>query len=244
VGVAALGLVLFSVAKDRSTTPEERSADSLIALVDPREDAGADLDRGPAEDRSGYVPAQRSRPRASGFSGVTVPSGTGIPVRVGTHLSSEHAAVGDSWTGYVTDDVYANGRLVVPSGSQVRGTVVAARPAERGSRASIQLAMSRLEIGGHSYRVRGGSEPVVAGSPRARNVGGIAAGTAAGALIGKAVSGSGKGAVIGGVVGGAATGAAVAKSKGYQAVIREGAMMTFTLRTSVTVSRRAIDLAS
>jgi hypothetical protein len=237
VGVAALGLVVFSIAKNNALTVDERSADSLIA-IDPREDVGTGL--GGAAQRD----PEPAPPRATGFGRVSIPSGTGVPVRVETRISSEHASVGDSWSGYVTDDVYARGRLVVPSGSRVSGTVAAARPAERGHRAMIQLALSRLHIGGQSYRVRGGSEAVIAGSTRARNLGGIAAGTAAGALIGKAVSGSGKGAVIGGVVGGAASGAAVAKSKGYQAVIREGASMTFTLRSPVSVSRRAIELAS
>lgn len=149
--------------------------------------------------------------------------------------------MGDTWSGVVTDGVYADGRLVIPAGSTVSGTVVAVRPAERGDRAMLQLGISRVHVGGRSYRARGGSEPVIAGSPRARNLGAIAGGAAAGALLGKAVSGSNKGAAIGGVVGGTVAGAAVAKSKGWQVVLKGGTEMTFTLRQSVSVSKAAVN---
>jgi hypothetical protein len=78
---------------------------------------------------------------------------------------------------------------------------------------------------------------VVAGSPRARNVGAIAGGTAAGALIGRAVGGSTRSTVIGGLVGGTAAGAAVAASKGYQAKIDAGEPVSFTTSSSVRIRR-------
>jgi hypothetical protein len=105
----------------------------------------------------------------------------------------------------------------------------------------LQLALSRLTIGDRSYRVRGASEPVIAGSPRARNLGAIAGGAAAGALIGRTVSGSGKGTLVGGLLGGAVASGVVAKSKGWQVVLKAGTPLTFTLRQSLAVSKRAVN---
>jgi len=167
---------------------------------------------------------------------VTLPSGTPVRVTLATNITSETASAGDSWSGTVREPVVVNGRTVIPEGSMVSGTVSAARPAQRGSRAMLDLAMTSVEINGRSYRVRGGTPAIVAGSPRARNLGAIAGGAAAGALVGRAVSGSGKGTLIGGVVGGAAATGVVAKSKGYQVHLEPGTSLTFT--TSETVALR------
>ena len=241
VGVAAVSLAVFSISREHSGTPQ--GTDTLLSVnpIEPGNTLAPSQEYpqpGTAPREVAPAPMRREAPFAAGL---TVPAGTGIPVRVETHLSSEHATVGDTWSGVVTQRVYANGRLVVPSGSRVTGTVSAVRPAERGHRAMLQLAMTRLSIGDHTYRARGGSAPIIAGSPRTRNVGAIAGGTAAGALLGKAMSGSGKGALIGGLVGGAVSTGVVAGSKGWQAVVREGTPMTFTLRQSVTVSKRAVN---
>lgn len=168
--------------------------------------------------------------------GTTVPSGTPLSIAVNTDITSK-AAVGQTWHGEVTADVYEDGRLVIPAGSSIRGTVRVAQPAERGDRAQLQLGLSSITVAGRSYPISGRSELIVAGSPRARNVGAIAGGTAAGALLGKAIGGSTKGTVIGGVVGGAAATAAVAKSKGYQAKIDAGDRVSFTTTRSVTIRR-------
>ncbi len=168
-------------------------------------------------------------------AGTTVPSGTAVAVSVNTLISSETAKVGDTWTGVVKDPVMVDGRTIIPAGSTVTGTVTEVTPAARGSRASLDLAMSSVEVNGRSYDLHGGTESIVAGSTRARNLGAIAGGAAAGALIGKAVGGGGKGALIGGLLGGAAAGGAVAKSKGYQVVIKEGTGITFTTTESVAI---------
>ena len=65
------------------------------------------------------------------------------------------------------------------------------------------------------------------GSTRTRNLGAIAGSAGAGALIGRAIGGSGKGALIGALVGGAAATGAVAKSKGFQATVKEGVELVF-----------------
>jgi hypothetical protein len=160
--------------------------------------------------------------------GLGLAAGTPVAVSLHTSLSSKTAYAGQSWSGVVTEPVYRNGREVIPAGSTVRGVVAVAQPAERGSRATLQLALRSVSVNGRSYSLRGSSEAVTAGSPRLRNVGAVAGGAAAGALLGKAIGHSGKATLIGALIGGGAGTAAVAASHGYQATIAAGREVQFT----------------
>ena len=163
-------------------------------------------------------------------TGLTVPAGTAIEVRVNDAISSKEAHVGDAWSGSVV-----NGPNGVPTGSVVRGTVTGALPAKKGDRAMLDLGVTSVTVGEHQYAVRAGTEPIIAGSPRARNLGAIAGSAAGGALIGKAVSGSNKGAMIGAVVGGGVATGVVAASDGYQVLLKPGTRLTFITSEAVAV---------
>jgi hypothetical protein len=206
--------------------PQTVTAQDPIALAQPQEKPAGDLTP-QIQFRSAprVTRTQRNDGRAASL---LLPSGTPVAVALNTSLSSKTAQVGEAWSGTVTEPVYRNGREVVPAGSTVHGIVAVATPAERGNRATLQLAMRLIVVNGRSYAVRGSSEAVVAGSPRLRNVGAVAGGAAAGALIGKAIGHSTKSAVIGAVIGGGASTAVVAASKGYQATIAAGREMEFT----------------
>lgn len=166
---------------------------------------------------------------------LTLPSGTAIDVTLATLLSSETAGVGTAWNGSTRNASVVDGRNVIPAGSSVSGTVTSVRPARKGDRAMLDLGLASVTVDGRSYHVRGGTEAIIAGSPRARNLGAIAAGTAAGALVGKAVSGSSKGTLIGAVVGGGAATGVVSQTKGWQVVLKEGTPLTFTTSQAVAV---------
>jgi len=168
-------------------------------------------------------------------SELTLPSATSIDVMLGTQVSSETAGVGDTWSGTLQHASVVDGRNVIPAGSSVSGTVTGVRAARKGDRAMLDLGLTTITVGGHSYRVHGSTEAVIAGSPRARNLGAIAGGVAAGALIGKAVSHSNKGTIIGGLIGGAATTGAVSQTKGWQVVLKQGTLLTFTTDQAVAV---------
>jgi hypothetical protein len=167
--------------------------------------------------------------------GVTLAAGTPIEVAVSTQISSETAHAGDSWTGEVKQAVIVGDRVVIPAGSTVTGVVAGSLAAETGNRAMLLLEVRSVNANGKTIAVEAPTDSIIAGSPRARNIGAVAGGAAAGALIGKAVGG-GKGALIGGLVGGAAATGAVAKSKGYQVVVKEGTVLTFTVQRSVNVT--------
>ena len=160
----------------------------------------------------------------------TVPSGSTLEITLGTPLSSETSKAGSAWSGTVL-----TGLEGIPAGSSVSGTVTSVTPAKKGDRAMLDLGLTSIHVDGHNYPMHGSTEAIIAGSPRARNLGAIGAATVAGAVVGHQVGGSDKGTVIGGLIGaGAATGV-VSQSKGWQVGLKSGTPLTFTTSQSVAV---------
>ena len=146
---------------------------------------------------------------------------------MGSALTSETATVGQEWTGSIAEAVVVGSMAPFPAGSVVHGVVDGALAAKAGDRAVLVLRVTSIEANGKTLNIGATADSIVAGSTRTRNVGGVAAGAAAGALIGRAIGGGGKGALIGGLLGaGTATGV-VAKSKGFQATVKEGTELVF-----------------
>jgi hypothetical protein len=186
--------------------------------------------------RSDQPVAQNGTSKSSDrVASLTLPSGTSIDVTLATPLTSETAGVGTAWTGSIRSTTALNGHNVIPAGSSVTGTVTAAKPAQKGDRAMLDLGLSSITVGDHTYRVLGSTEAVIAGSPRARNLGAIGAATVAGAVIGHQIGHSDKGTVIGGLIGGAAATGVVSQTDGYQVVLKAGTPLTFTTSEAFAV---------
>ena len=234
------------------------SSDSLLATnpveqpsgsITPTTDMNQQQQTPPAESAPATKPASTSskpRPRPAANNpapardaGVRVDAGTALDISIDTKLSSETVNVGDTWSGTIKENVIVGDRVVFPAGSVVSGVVTesveAGAAKSAGKTASLGLSVTAITVNGNKHAIEAGTEPIVAGSARARNIGAVAGGAAAGALIGRAVGGSGKGALIGGLLGGAAGAGAAAKSKGYQVVIKEGTVLTFKVNAPVTV---------
>lgn len=248
--LSAAGLLLgaFALAgcgQNASNQAADTMADSLLAsspIEQPEGDITPQTDyQEPVAQTPTPAPKPTAKPRTKTTTtttttttkpvdtGVTLAAGTPIDVAVALQLSSETAKVGDTWSGQVKENVIVGDRVVIPAGSTVSGIVSTVETAEKGSRASLGLAVQSVSVNGKSTAVNASTEPIVAGSTRARNLGAIAGGAAAGALVGKAVGGGGKGALIGGLIGGATATGAVAGSKGYQVVLKEGTVLTFNV---------------
>src|SRR5262245_16221487 len=103
----------------------------------------------------------------------TIPAGTALDVRLGSTMSTENVRPGEVWSGNLTRAVVIDGREVIPAGSAVEGTVLASVAARSGSRARMQLAVRAVRVESRRVSVHANAEPVIAGSPRARNVGAI-----------------------------------------------------------------------
>ena len=174
---------------------------------------------------------------------MTAATGTRVPLAASESISTRQAKPGDAFSATVGQDVKdASGHVVIPAGSAVQGTVVAAEPAPNPS------STGRLELAVHSITVRGASYPVDATveskdtvmqgrgvtKADAAKVGG---GAVAGAIVGKLLGKNTKGAVIGGAIGAAAGAAAARASRDIDVVLPKGATITVRLTKPLTVKR-------
>jgi hypothetical protein len=116
-------------------------------------------------------------------SSSSVLSGTRIKVALASNISSETARVGDSWRGTVTENVMTPNDGAIPPGSEVEGVVAAVTSAERGVRGMLELGVLRIRVNGYVEAIAASTEPVIAGSSRARNLGAIGGGSAESARV-------------------------------------------------------------
>lgn len=165
----------------------------------------------------------------------TLDTGTDIQVRLEQSLSSRTARLEDRFEATVVRPIRSGGRVVIPSGSRVRGIVTAAEPAERPAKAGqLDLTFDTLTLPGGSRldmrtRVISIKEDIDRGDT-ARKAG---MGALLGAVLGRVVGGT-KGALIGLVVGG---GGAIVATKGDDVELPEGSVLTLRLERPLNVRR-------
>jgi hypothetical protein len=92
-----------------------------------------------------------------------------------------------------------------------------------------------VTVDGRSYALTADTEPIVAGSKRAKKIGAIAGGAAVGGLIGGAAGGK-KGALIGGLLGGAA-GYGLTRNALRTLQLKPGTVVDFTTRQELVARR-------
>jgi peptidoglycan hydrolase-like protein with peptidoglycan-binding domain len=180
-------------------------------------------------------------------------TGTIVPLRMNTTLSSETSQVGQTWSATVFQDVLVNGQLVIPRGSTVEGHVVRVDDADRfGESGKLSIDFDRIVFPNGSrleninamltsldpsLRAQIDNESRIIGKDRSfkQNVFFIGGGAGAGALIG-AVAGGGSGAGIGAGAGAAAGLLFSALRKGREAVVPAGTEFGMELLAPVSVS--------
>jgi len=144
---------------------------------------------------------------------VTLPEGTVLTVRLNETVSSKSNNSGDKFTGTVEEPVEAEGKVVIPKGSEVTGTVTDAKPLGKikGS-ASLRLVLNSVTVKDAKYDIETSAvaRSLQGKGKRTAEIGG--GGAALGGIIG-GLAGGGKGAALGilagggaGVAGGAFTG--------------------------------------
>jgi hypothetical protein len=165
-----------------------------------------------------------------------LPEGTEMTVRLEQPLSSRTARVEDRFDATVARPVYVDGRVVVPDGSRVQGTVTVADSAQRPARGGkLSLSFDRLylddgstvDLGARIVQVR---EDVGSGGTVKQG----AIGAAIGGILGKVIGGT-KGAIVGVLLGGA--GGAITSS-GDDVELPEGTVFTLQLDRAATVPAR------
>jgi len=185
-------------------------------------------------------PARTSEPPATArvpqFEEVVLPAASVMGLEVETTLSSEHARIEDRVDARVTRDVMADGRVAIPAGSRVIGSVTVVerggkikQPARLGVRFHTLVLADGREISlGTEPIYREGESPA---ADSARKIGGAAIG---GAILG-AIIGGGKGAVIGGATGAAGGSAVVMAGDRNAATLTPGTVVNVRLATPATI---------
>jgi hypothetical protein len=176
-------------------------------------------------------------PPAPEFIEITVPPDAVLGLQIERTISSELARVEDKVEARVTRDVRVDGRVAIPAGSTVKGSVT---EVDRGSRLK---GKARLAVRFHTVVLADGTQlnlktdPVVregqsSTGQTAAKVGGAAIG---GAILG-AILGGGKGAAIGAAAGGAGGTAAAMANQSDPATLTAGSNVSVRMQAPVTVA--------
>lgn len=186
-------------------------------------------------------PATRPTPAPAAAATRTAAAGSFLDLAVSDTLSSRTTKVGDAFTASVVTDVKdANGRVVIPAGSTVHGSVAEVKPAPNPSTpGTLTLSLTSVTVGGASYPIEAridSLETVRAGrGVSGGDVAKVGAGAAAGAILGRVLGKNTKGAVIGGVVGGVVGAGVATQTKDADIVLPKGAHINASLVSAVTV---------
>ncbi len=174
---------------------------------------------------------------------LTVAAGTHVALSASDTITSRTAKAGDAFTATVTSDVRdAAGRVVIPAGSTVSGTITEVKPAPNpNSTGTLRLAINSVTVRGASYPLEASidsAETVMKGrGVTAAEAGRVGGGAVAGAIAGRIIGKNSKGAIIGGVVGAAAGAAVSAKMRDVDIVLPKGAHVVITLSKPLSVKR-------
>jgi hypothetical protein len=223
--------------RDRTPAPQSTQAVAPVAppVVPPAAPVAASVIEAKPDPPRPADP-QPELPRPPQFEELVLPASSVIGLQVETALSSERARLEDRVDARVTRDVLVNGRVAIPAGSRVFGSVTLV---DRGGKVK---GTARLGIRFHTLVLADGSEVALNTEPfyrdgespagdSAKKIGGA---TAVGAILG-GILGGGKGAVIGGATGAAGGTAAAMAGDRNAAVVAAGSIVTVHLSAPATI---------
>ena len=161
-----------------------------------------------------------------------IPVGTEFDVRLQTRLNSGTARVEDRFDATTIVPYERNGRVLVPSGSVMRGVVDSVTPATRGvnRKGELTLIFDRFSIDGRTYSIRA---TVIRALEAEADTGRVAAGAGVGAIIGGILGGV-RGALAGILIGGGGT---VAATEGNEVDLAPGTVLRVRLDASLDVAQ-------
>jgi hypothetical protein len=168
---------------------------------------------------------------------VTIPTGTVLPVRLGTAVASDSSHAEDRVRGTLRRAIVIDGVQVLPAGTTLLGHVTSAeRSARVKGRASIAFRFTQLDQPGDAGRVaiRTGVISRVAPATKKEDAAKIGGGAAGGAIIG-GILGGGDGAAKGAAIGGAAGTGVVLSTRGKEVRLGPGASLSVRLQAPVKI---------
>jgi hypothetical protein len=174
-------------------------------------------------------------PRTSSTNANEVPVGTEFDVRLQNSMSSGTAQVEDRFEATTLVDLLdANGRVIVPAGSVMRGVVSSVNKAGRVERkGSMTVAFDRVTINSKSYPIRATVTQAIESEGIKAEKEKIGIGAGAGAIIG-AILGGVKGAVAGILIGGGGT---IAATEGKDVELPSGTVLRVRLDSPLNLAK-------
>lgn len=158
-------------------------------------------------------------------------------------ITSRTAKAGDAFRATVVTDVTDDaGRVAIPAGSVVSGTITDVKSAPNpSSPGTLTLAVNGVTVRGRHYPLDASIEGGLATELSGRPVSGgdvlrVGVGAAAGAIVGQVIGKNTKGTVIGAVVGAAAGAGYAAATKDSDIRLPAGTHVLVTLTRGLTVS--------
>jgi hypothetical protein len=226
-----------ATARNLTLAPTESTAAVRDVPAPTTEPAQAAPERKAPIPKRAAPPAPPARPAP-----LMLAAGTHVPLAAQDTITTRGAKAGDPFTASVSHDVKdREGRVVIPAGATVAGTIAAAEAAHPNSTGILQLNITSVTVRGVSYSI----EAAVVAMDTVRKGRGVTAGdaekagagAAAGAIVGRLLGKDTKGALIGGALG-AAAGAAVAhETRSIDVIIPKGAAITIALTKPLVVKR-------
>jgi hypothetical protein len=203
----------------------------------------------PATPTAPTGPSTRPSLPAQAPAEIVVPAGTKIPLALVNSLSTKHSGEGDRVYLQTTFPVVIDGRIIIPRGSYVAGTVSEVkRPGKIKGKGELFLRFDSLTLPNGStrdFRARLGGADAESGEfdreegkirgegNKAGDAGTVAkttsAGAAVGGIAGSAASHAGMGVGVGAAAGAAAGLAAVLLSRGQDLVLPKGSTFEMVL---------------
>jgi len=166
---------------------------------------------------------------------VRFPSGTRFEVRLADPIDSSRNKSGDVFRATLEQDLLADGKVIIPKGSIVTGSMSNIKPSGRvEGRATLSVTLTKVAIGDASYAIQTNTLSFEAESTRKEDATKVGIGAGIGAIIG-AIAGGGKGAAIGAAVGGGAGTATVLATKGREVKFQPEERFSFVLLSDLEI---------
>ena len=225
-----------STARNLTLAPAESSAAMRDAPVTPPPAPPAAQNTAPVSRPATERPKPPPAPTTA-----TLAAGSHFDMAATDTITSRTAKVGDAFSARVIEDVRnAAGRVVIPAGSQVNGTITDVKPQPNpATPGTLTLAVSSVTIRGTNYPLDAtidSLETVHKGrGVTTGDAAKVGAGAVAGAILGRVIGGNKRGTIIGGVVGGAVGAGVAANSKDSDIVLPAGAHIIVTVAKALTV---------
>jgi len=188
-------------------------------------------------------PASETSPPAAGSSTSSsspgarpsdqqIPAGTEVDVRLQQPLSSRSAQPEATFEATTVVDLRLGERVLIPSGSVVRGVVRAVNKAGRLDRkGSLDLAFDQMTVGGRTFPMRATVTKAIESEGIRGDVPKIGVGAGIGAIIGGILGGF-KGAMAGIAIGG---GGVIAATEGQDVDLPSGTVLRIRLDTPLNL---------